>query len=175
MTLFLFICPAAEDYAHEPGKLGLCHIPFVLSQWQTAFPKREHEGWWEDSRAAQSDEYAQGAGKRNPFCLRVRRGGMCPREADFWMKLLNFSSDAQKWALCITATLGNLPWGSLDSCWLQQMERDFSFSLAMWGKFSLNQAFLKVPNTVCSSLGWIYWGGMDHDLSHTPGLVHLQW
>lgn len=81
------MCPAAEDDVHEPGKLWFCHIPFVLLLWQTAFPEREHEGWWEDSRAAQSDEHTHRAGVRSPFCLHVRRSGMCPREADFWMKV----------------------------------------------------------------------------------------
>lgn len=57
-------------------------------------------------------------------CVSEEVGCALGKEIFGW-KLLNFFSDAQKWVLCIMATLGNLPWGSLGSCWLHQMERDF--------------------------------------------------
>lgn len=168
------MCPAAEDNVGEPGKLWLWHIPFVLLLWQTAFPEREHEGWWEDSRAAQSDEHThRELVKEAHFACLSEEVRCAPGKQIFGWKLLNFSSDAQKWALCIMATPGNSPWGSLDSCWLQQMERVFFLFPCHVSQVFPKSGFSEDAwHTLLVS--WMdFWGGRGHDLPHIPARCTL--
>lgn len=58
----------------EAREFWLYHILFLLLLWQTAFPKREQQGWWEVSTIAQSDEQGWRFGGTNSFCLHVRGG-----------------------------------------------------------------------------------------------------
>lgn len=62
--------------------------PFCAFTVIDSFPR---EGAWGVVGGQQSCTkwwtHTHRTGKRNPFCLRVRRGGMCPRETDFWMKV----------------------------------------------------------------------------------------
>lgn len=111
--------------------------------------------------------HTQRTGKRNPFCLRVRRGGMCLRERDFWMKVAELFLWCSEMSTLHNGYSGKFALGLFRQLLTTPNGEGF-FSLAMWGKFSLNQAFLKMLNTTFSSLGWIYWGGTDHGFPHIP-------
>lgn len=124
IPLFVFVWPGAEDHLQKPGKFWLCHIPFVFLLWRTAELHKVMKTHREQVKETHFACVSEGVWD-------------VPRGSRFQTKVAELSIWCSK-----VSTLPDLPWSSLERCWLQQMERD-CFFLTIWGKVKWIWIFTK--------------------------------